>query len=48
MIRMSLNVKSQGTKIIEFLSQGTNDSKNLRCETLDIANNKYVNIPVLL
>ena len=34
MIRISLNVKSQGT----------DDSKNLRCETLYIADYEYINI----
>ena len=29
---------------IEVFSQGTNDSKNLRCETLYIGNYEYVNI----
>ena len=36
-IRISLNVKSQGTKKIEVFSQRTDDSKNLGCETLYIA-----------
>ena len=44
MIRISLNVKSQGTKIIDAFSQGTDESKNLRCETLYVAHHKYVNI----
>ena len=42
MIRISLNVKSQGTKIIEIFSQGTDDSKTLRCEY--IADYECVNI----
>ena len=44
MIRICLNVKSQGTIKIEVFSQGTDDSKNLKCETLYIGNYKYVNI----
>ena len=44
MIRISLNVKSQGNKTFEFFSQGTHNSKNLRCETLYIANYEYLNI----
>ena len=40
---MSLNFKSQRTEKIEFLSQGTKDSKHLSCETLYIANYRYVN-----
>ena len=44
MIRICLNVKSQWTKQIEVFSQGTEDSKNLRCETLYIGNYEYVNI----
>ena len=44
MIRMSLDVESQRTKKIELFSQGTDESKNLRCETLYIANYEYVNI----
>ena len=48
MIRISLNLKSQGTKKIEFFSQGTSDSKSLRCEILYIANYEYVNISSLV
>ena len=44
MIRICLNVKSQWAKQIEVFSQGTDDSKNLRCETLYIGNYEYVNI----
>ena len=44
MIRICLNVKSQWTKKSEVFSQGTDNSKNLRCETLYIGNYKYVNI----
>ena len=44
MIRICLKIKSQRTKKIEVFSQGTDDSKNLRCETLYIGNYKYVNI----
>ena len=44
MIRICLNVKSQRTKNIEVFSQGTYDSKNLRCETLYIGDYGYVNI----
>ena len=29
---------------IEFFSQGTEDSKNFRCETLSIADYEYINI----
>ena len=39
--RDQLNVKS---KKIEDFYQGTDDSKNLRCETLYIADYDYVNI----
>ena len=38
MIRICFNVKSQWTKIVEVFFQGTDDSKNLRCETLYIGN----------
>ena len=38
-IRICLNVKEK----IEVFSQGTSDSKNLRCETLFIGNYEYVN-----
>ena len=38
-----MNVKSQWTKITEVFSHGTDDSKNLRCETLYIGDHKYVN-----
>ena len=44
MIRVCLNVKSQQTKKIEVFSQGTDDSNNLRCETLYIGDYEYVNI----
>ena len=44
MIRICLNVKSQWTKKVKVFSQGTDDSKNLRCETLYIGNYEYVNI----
>ena len=43
-IRISLNVKFQGTEKIEVFSQGTDDFRNLRCETLYIVDYKYVNI----
>ena len=43
-IRIFLNVKSQRTKKIEVFSQGTDDSKNLRCETLYNGDYEYVNI----
>ena len=43
MIRISLNIKSQWTNKIEVFTQGTDDSKNLRCETLYIGDYKYVN-----
>ena len=41
---MSLNFKSQGTEKIELFSQGTDDSPNLRFETLVIADYEYVKI----
>ena len=44
MIRISLNAKSQGTKKIEVFAQGTDDSKNLGCETPYIVDYEYVNI----
>ena len=44
MIRIPLNVKSEGTKKIEVFSQGTGDSNNLRCETLYIADYEYISI----
>ena len=44
MIRICLNVKAQRTKKAEVSSQGTDDSKNLRCETLHIGDYEYVNI----
>ena len=44
MIRICLNVKYEWTKKIEVFSQGSDDSKNLRCETLYIGDQKYVNI----
>ena len=44
MIRICLNVKSQRTKKIEVFSQGTVDSKNLRCETLCIGDCEHVKI----
>ena len=47
LIKMSLNVKSQGTKVIEFSSQGTNDSKNMRRGPLYVADYEYVNISSL-
>ena len=43
MIRICLSVKSQRTKKIKVFSQGTDDYKNLRCETLNIGNYEYVN-----
>ena len=45
MIRNCLNVKSQRTKKIAVFSQGTDDSKILRYETLYIGDYEYVNIP---
>ena len=44
MIRIYFSVKSQQTKKIEVFSQGINNSKILRCETLYIGNFEYVNI----
>ena len=44
-IRICVNVKSQRTKKkSRFFSQGTDDSKNLICETLYIDDYEYVNI----
>ena len=40
-MRTCLNVKSQGTRKIKFSSQGTDDSKNLKCEILYIADYEY-------
>ena len=42
--RICLSVKSQRNKKIEVFSQGTDDSKNLRRETLYIGDYEYVNI----
>ena len=42
--QLCLNVKSQRTKKNEVFSQGTDDSKNLRCESLYIGDYEYVNI----
>ena len=44
MIRICLNVRSQRTKKIYVFSQGTDDSKNSRCETLYIGDYEYINI----
>ena len=44
MIRICLNVKSQRTKKIKVFSQGTDDSKHLRYESLYIGDYEYVNI----
>ena len=44
MVRICLKVKSQRTKKIEVFSQGADDSKHLRCETLFVSDYKYVNI----
>ena len=44
MIRICLNVKSQGTKKVEVFSQGTDNSKNLRCKTLHIRDYEHINI----
>ena len=44
MIRICLNFKSQQTRNIYVFSQGTGDSKNLRCETLYIGDDEYVSI----
>ena len=41
-IRISLSVKSQRTKKVEVFSQGTDDSKNLRCKTLYIADHDHI------
>ena len=42
MIRICLNVKSQWTEKIEIFSQGTDDSKRLRCKTLYVGDYEYV------
>ena len=42
--RRSFNVKPQRTKETELFSQGTDDSKVLRCVTLCIADYEYENI----
>ena len=44
MIRICLNAKSQRTKNIDVFSQGTDDPKNLRCETMYVDDYKYVKI----
>ena len=44
MIRIFLNVELQRTKNIEFFFDGIDDSINLRCETLYIADSEYVKI----
>ena len=44
MIRISLNLKSHGTKKIEFFSQGTEDFKKLKCEPQYVGDYEYVNI----
>ena len=44
MIRICLNVKSQWPNKSRFSPQGTDDSINLRCETLYIGDYEYVNI----
>ena len=43
-MRISLSVKSQGTKKVKVFSQGTDDSKNLTCEALYIVDLEYINI----
>ena len=43
-IRICLKVKGQRTKNIEVVSQETDSSKNLRCQTLYIGDYEYVNI----
>ena len=43
MIRICFNIKCQRTEKIEVFSQGTDDSKNLRCETFHIGDYEYVN-----
>ena len=43
-LRICLNVKFQRINKIEVFSQGTDDLKNLRCETLHFGDYKYVNI----
>ena len=44
MTRICFNVKSQRTKKFQVFPQGTDDSKNLRCETLYTGDHEYVNI----
>ena len=46
-IRMFLKVNSQWNKKIEIFSQGTDNSKNFRYETLYTADYEYVNISSL-
>ena len=43
-IRIRLKDKSKRTKKIEVFSQGTDDSKNLKCVALYIGDYEYVNI----
>ena len=43
-IRICLNIKSRWIKKIDVFSQGTDDSKYLRCETLCTGDYEYVNI----
>ena len=45
-IQIALNFKSQETEKIEFLSQGTYGSPNLRFETVDIADYEHVKISI--
>ena len=43
-IRICFDVKSQRTNKTEVFSQGTDDSKTLRYETLYVGDYEYVNI----
>ena len=47
-VKVAFGFKSQGTEEIEFFSQGTDDSINLRYESLITSGYKCKEIPVLL
>ena len=42
MVKFALSFKSQGIENIELFSQGTEDSQNLKCESLIFIDPKYV------
>ena len=44
MIRICLNVNYQRTNKIDVFSQGIDESKNLKCETMYIGDYEYVKI----